>query len=284
MNAWQYHYHYTDKKGLEGILRDKYLRATFVTQTNDNLEFTHGIKLIHQHLRKKNLKDEYIKRFLDTFVNFIVDNSEVFLTCFATTFDQYIFKNGLLSQFLRYGNYAIKFKDPLLRPKEVFNINSNEGSFWTRTFVYYFKNDGFGKVLSHDIIFKDVFAKELCNIEKHVREFFTKLPPKIPTSDQFSEVLNNFLRCCYSSKHYGFSEENEIRFIVIVFNKMEFYYSDQGRKYIKIFENDEITRDIEEIIIGPVFDKKKEAIEIKKMLKSYNVNAKVRISTTPLKK
>jgi hypothetical protein len=282
MNAWQYHYHYTDKKGLEGILRDKYLRATFITRTNDKSEFIHGVKLIERSLRKKKIKEECIQRFLNCYVNGLVNQTGVFLTCFSSTYDEYVSKNGLLSQWSRYGNYAIKFRDPLSRTKKVF-----EGSGgWIRTFTYYFKRNGIGKVGIYDINFESEFAKELKNIEKYVTKFFTEWPLiKIPSNYQHNKVLNNFLKCCYTSKHYGFLEENEIRIVVTLDNgNTNHFYSGDGRTYIKIFEKDDITKDIEEIIIGPVVNKKREATEIRGMLKKYGVEAKVRISATPLKK
>lgn len=282
-NSWLYLYHYTNRKGLEGILRDKYLRATILSRTNDKSEVLHGIELFQQALRKRGVKEEDIQNFLSYCWGFLKENANgIFFTSFSSTYDDYIAKNGLLSQWARYGNYAIKFKKFSIAPSEDYS----------QSIVGYFKKNGTGQCWYTNETFDNFFNKELSNIESGIANFGDddKYGANLSSDKRhevgvkLKELFCDFCQCCFMTKDYGFVEENEIRIAVIGFNEEKIFVSDDKKMYIKIFEEEGVIAEaIEEIIIGPISNKEKERRVVKEMLQKYGINAKVRVSKIPLR-
>ena len=118
-NRPEYLYHYTNFKGLEGILKEDCLWATDAHTSNDSSEIKHGLKLLQNYLKKEVAILEELLVKIDKFSQYLVGDKGiakgVFLSCFSEADEKndYCIKNGLLSQWRGYGSeqgYAIKFR------------------------------------------------------------------------------------------------------------------------------------------------------------------------------
>ena len=83
----EYLYHYTNFKGLEGILKEDCLWATDAHTTNDSSEIHHGVKLLLNYLKKEVGISEIISMQIDDFIQFLLGKKGiakgVFLSCFS---------------------------------------------------------------------------------------------------------------------------------------------------------------------------------------------------------
>jgi Protein of unknown function (DUF2971) len=110
-------YHYTDARGLEGILRDRRLWAHDVEFMNDTSEIRHGRALVETLAEKKlrASKNPIVKEILTDYARKVdrFGTIQVFAACFCE-------KGDLLSQWRSYGGgrgYALGFDSHVLNWK-----------------------------------------------------------------------------------------------------------------------------------------------------------------------
>lgn len=247
-------FHYTNAKGLTGIIENKSIWATHYAYLNDSEEIRIFLKhRLHELLRsvanrflfklttqervsqshimqqggRKRIIDSYTQTTLDALIKTLLDDAlaEPYITSFCTTSgleknvrDQ-VTEHGLLSQWRAYGReggYAIVFDT------EKFCKLLHEVSEKMENIVYPFIDD---VVYSSD------------PDSKFIQEFEDDL---IIIKDYFDDNLNGgnkniekiyfaIMRCACRYKHWGFKEENEVRLVILPYP----LHHEQFRKNIK---------------------------------------------------
>lgn len=232
-DAYPHLYHYTDWKGLTGILETQKLWASHYKFLNDSSEIIlfrgQLIEFLKPYIEKKIVElervDPEVKEIIakegglsaivqhETEVwvdsNYAAATEEIYIASFCGTHkEQYINENGLLSQWRSYGKgggFAVVFNT-----KAVEEALNKEGD----TFNY-----GFGHV--SDVIYsnnKEQYEAELLPslqaIAKYAEEFFN--PVDLNQDSDFEIVKAAYaglLTCVTRYKHQGFKEENEVRLV-----------------------------------------------------------------------
>lgn len=245
-------FHYTSEGGLFGILESQFLRATHWRHLNDKEEVHKFLELLPDLLRPAlqkqydalagtneilqillkhgaNLKSihrddsqNWANSMYETLVSETPDKRlfEVFITSFCTPDGDYkeVRNHGLLSQWRHYGEkggYAIVFDTEKLLALMHQEKNAWK-CFWSCGPVAYSSEtiDELSQRLEALPDFTD--ALKTCNFQ---------------TSDSLEPILSPFLRCAVHYKHWAFSEEREVR-LVIVLNgkKMTKVFTDKGQR------------------------------------------------------
>ncbi len=301
-------YHYTNLDGLIGILQSKTLWATHFKFLNDYSEiFLFRDKLISLTLPLvESAYKELIKQSPDIEIKIkqegglsqvALHDAEVFVDSayYAMGNEIYILsfcgqhensnvnRNGLLSQWRGYGTgggFALVFNTHKI--EELLGIEMNEYEYDTIHLcdtIYSDNEKKLNEELSEDlpIIYSDI--KKLFN---HV------------TSDKTPDLKSyvQFVRCISRYKHYGFSEENEVRAVfvptiidqelleiasrdgsILKPEKERKFRNKNGQiaAYIEIFNSKNTELPIERIIVGPHKEKEARAASLRVMLKNTKI-------------
>lgn len=291
-------FHYTNEVGLQGILQNKCLWATDVFSTNDKSEVLLGKKLFNRYIEEwLQTNDRSILAFrnLQYVEENIIRNPDyfkgIFLTCFSSTKDEYVLDNGLLSQWRGYGSYAIKFKKDILQEEiKKPNYDYSLMSDLDEDVRYYYEEDykkiEEDKSLSIDEFKKFISTDEWMKIEQ-------KLKAGEKKSDQQEDIISNAAALAlipkFFIKHKGFEEEKERRIVVLPKKESDkkIHFHAPYKSHIKLFEKEPeiITKAIQEIIIGPVSDKKAAERWVRGMLEEFGYkDVKVKCSGIPFRK
>ncbi len=323
----EYLFHYTNLQGLLGILKSNCLWLTDASKSNDESELRIALDIINE-IFKINLKDEKTAIHICNIIakiTGIVKNTNIkpvtegiFTLSFSMAKDDgepyftesnFTARNGLLSQWRGYGNYAIKFKKEKisdLRNKiQKDYICFDEVRYYPAATLHYiekFKNDfrflripselysnknleteSFalltGETLELTKIDRITLWEEACAIilKKPIWIDFFKETPQQELSLFFDTLIYSIVFC----KNWGFYEEKESRFCFIKnqSSEKEIKLNNQ-KKYVDFFHG-QIVNCIEEIIIGPSEDKSTKEIELKEELKKLKLNIKTKVSQIP---
>jgi hypothetical protein len=216
---------------------------------------------------------------------------EFYITSFCgLNEDDYINKNGLLSQWRGYGldgGYALIFSTLELEQmleKEQSNFRSS----------YYIIAD---IVYSND---ESKFTRELYprieEIGDHIYRIYSHMHKRSDDPPDSGESLPAFLECVARYKHRGFSEENEVRIVVASLDRLggepagresdlgaakeRKFRDDHGRliPYLELFTPLGPALPIQEIIVGPHKDKEARAAALRVKLR----NTDIKISTSEI--
>lgn len=237
--AYKYLYHYTNYKGLKGILETQTLWATHYKGLNDTSEIKHlhsqMEEILHNHIRdiiRKDMKRGYhrkrfweklggitkiarseAKRLTDVFYETTftgmpnaVPFAEPYVLSFCSHNDHgdYVRKNGLLSQWRAYGEkggYAL-----------IFDTKHLLGCLKLEHQAHYYSGLNFGDVVYDGQI--DKFETEFAGLFAALGEWvhaFASQNNEPPSADVFTPFLNAATRF----KHRGFQEESEVRIIAV---------------------------------------------------------------------
>jgi len=299
-------YHYTTWEGLLGILDSQSLWATNYRFVNDNSEIVlfrdklislvHSYasetvkKIIRQFPHVKDMVNEKggIEEVIRHEGRVLVDaqysalGDEIYILSFCGQHpNRNINDNGLLSQWRGYGSgggAAIVFDTKKL--EEMLDTETSRfeyGAVYLADIVY----------SDDDRKFREDFSQDLFVITDVMKQFFdfdTFCNRKFVHS---SKAFHPFVRCISRYKHYGFSEENEVRVIALptVINdelekrakadgvklrpEKEVKYRERGGQhvpYIDLFDSNETQLPIDKIIIGPHVEKEVRAETIRTQL------------------
>jgi len=305
-------YHYTTWGGLQGILATQSLWATHYKFLNDYSEivlmreklisflepFVHRAYLEAMDkkpkIKEKIKKEGGLGKVIEHDTRVTVDaqyeaiGEEIYILSFCgQNNDDFINKNGLLSQWRGYGvdgGVCIVFDTKKLEDIFEFEVNEYEYSM----------------IHLSDIIYSDdkkKFQSELSDdmriISKDVENMFSveHLGGKLELKGFYS-----FVKCISSYKHCGFKEENEVRAVAMptVFDNEFSKHAqikkiepkkEKGRKfrkyngidipYIELFESQEAILPIKKIIIGPHKDKEVRAAFLRVMLRKTDIEISV---------
>ncbi len=234
-------YHYTNQKGLLGIVDTKTIWATNIHYLNDAAEFSYALKLARYVLQenKENLKKKIEKEIITAIENslFTIEKISICVCSFSE-------KGDLLSQWRGYcphgGGFSIGFKYSNLKDA------IKRENFILAPCVYDSKKqiDIINELIAK-IVFMYLYEKEQYPL---IPEFKNKL------KDIF---INDFVRYAPIIKHPSFSEEKEWRLISpIVSSKHPKLKYREGNSLITPYFDFNLNDDnghvnIQEIIVGP---------------------------------
>jgi hypothetical protein len=312
-------YHYTTWEGVQGILESNNLRATNYKFLNDYSEIIlfkeKLVSLVHPYvlegfedlmkhspeIKQKILDhgglDKVVQHDAEGHVDILYNalGDEIYILSFCGPPEKpNMINNGLLSQWRGYGTgggAALVFDT-----KKLEEILATE----VTRFEY-------SPILIADVIYsdneqklKEELSEDLRKIKDITQEFFDHERLRQNAKVYASGAYYSFVGCISRYKHYGFSEENEVRVValptVIDREAVEWASSagvtlkpEKERKfrqknghlipYIELFNSPDIELPIEKIIVGP--HKQKEGRAIKLREKVGNPNIEVICSEIP---
>ena len=306
--------HYTTAAGLHGIVSTMTLWAShthFVNDTEEGVGFSSRILPIilrpefekyvaeSEELSARiqaadhlgvDLFDHWLKKIVEGFKKAQDTAQDHYVMSFSTAKDEWISKNGLLSQWRGYGldgGYAIVFDAKGLA--ELLN---------TEREMYYEEGWAWGDVQYHMAEFASVKDEQVLEhfqcVRKAAYDYWTTsdIENAYPAFESI-ELLSAFC------KHRGFEEEQEVRIVVSEpsvemgpdpekvndkpYRKAHSYFRNGVTvPCIHLFEDQKLkTLPIQRIIVGPHPDKleRRKAVEI--LLRNHSVDARVVASDTP---
>ncbi len=292
-------YHYTDIKGLLGILNDEHLWATHYRCLNDQNELNYGyelmIKKAQEDLKKKNpaLGEEQINAAYEIWLKVHDDDFYVSSFCGHHSNQEYIKEHGLLSMWRGYGEnggFAVVLKTEEFEKflEEYKKCNKTEKpSFTIFNKVKYIPGNDYKKV-------PEYFEKEFKDVLE-IRDLVVK-SLKSENEEKFHDYIKSFvtLLCCL--KHYGFHEEQEVRIVIVntllnstgkvlEVDKTPLPVEFRGNKtgllvpYIKFPLNNKL---IERIIVGPGRNQQNNIKCIEKMCKNKKTLKKIDVTSSDI--
>ena len=313
-------YHYTTWDGLLGILQTQTLWATHYRFLNDYSEIVlfrdKLISLILPYVREAYEKlleqsppieqkinqegglDQVIQRDTEVFVDAqyrATCRDDIYILSFCGQHkNPHVNSNGLLSQWRGYGTgggFALVFNTQKL--EEMMEIEAKRFEYSAghlSDLIYSDDENKFKEELSEDIsIIVDVLKKVFNHAKLREKEKADAL-----------KGYDSFVNCITRYKHYGFSEENEVRVVVLPTvldqeflkiastdgvilkpEKERKFRSKNGQlvPYIELFNSPDIELPIEKIIVGP--HKEKEARSAALRVMQRNTNIEITCSDIP---
>lgn len=320
-------YHYTGIHGLEGIVESQTLWATHYKYLNDAEEIEHFRDRLPDILRpvfesifsdlmpqqKQVLLKVYpsadiasrdeAKKLAAIMYNVTFDGTKnepqfaephIISFCTVDKTDERTANNGLLSQWRGYGaegGYVIIFETEGLN-----ELLREEAKKWAYSVIF-----------SGDVVYSSATDQEICDefrthidaIQKNWEKTFRTLK-----AIDLGNTYNAFVACACRYKHWGFSEENEFRIVVVptpleviqiakqqgnstLPQKPVSYFPRNGTRvpYLNLFEG--ITGasakrlPIKRVIVGPHPEKEKRKLDVERLLSQNSIQAEVLVSGIP---
>jgi hypothetical protein len=318
--AYKYLVHYTSSVGFRGIISSSVLWATNARHLNDATEIKHYFderlpKRIHVTVRNCLLKlatrpdvladianhggfERVVALQTEAVVNslraatFSVNDPFIASMCGAK--DTRILRNGMLSQWRAYGvdgGYAIVFDADKIEAKLTQEFNEHHYIHLQVADVFYEDETSPTQPASED--FKDLEATLDAGVERLLTTGSLK------DSEGFHAAVTSLSCLC---KHWGFSEEKEVRIVAVPASKLirdketsplkpekitHAFTKDQTQvPYIKLFEgpreNDSARRlPIAHVVVGPHRESAQRAAAAKELLLQSGYDVPVVVSTIP---
>jgi len=303
-------YHYTNARGLEGILKSRSLYASHWMYLNDHREFIHGLELAKQIAEE--LADDLVARNLAEHIRITIENaskseildptsaeaseSHLFLSCFCE-------KGDLLSQWRAYGQqgegYAIGLR-PLNPESPTQAEKYRKPEIYLRKVIYDSREK---RRLMKELI--EIFLKNaieyLTSLEVRIEAENTwfstqKLRPQNYTamisSSYRSKMFRGLLRAslilsaCF--KDSGFEEEQEWRLFFFE-NKAEICIRESNNNllpYVTVPFDSEGNKpfELQSIVYGPRLDPKLAAFSLDRLLHKNGLkNVEIQASKIPFR-
>ena len=304
-------YHYTTWEGLQGILETQTLWATNYKFLNDYSEIIlfkdKLISLIHPYVlegyeklikhspgaKQKIYKEGGLRKVVQHDARGLIESQyaalgdEIYILSFCGQPENpNIANNGLLSQWRGYGTgggAALVFDTEKLEEILAIEAISFEYSAFLIADIIY--NDDEQKL-------QEELSDDLSIIADVAKQFFNHENLQKKKVIDASKAYHPFVNCISRYKHYGFSEENEVRVValptLIDMELLEFANSrgvkpkpEKERKfrqksgkripYIELFNSNDVELPIEKIIVGPHSEKESRAIELSEKLEKSNI-------------
>jgi hypothetical protein len=300
--VYQHLYHYTDLKGLLGIISSQSLWATHYKNLNDQSEIILFIKKVLPKILRPAVSNEYshylfndgtarrnffsnqgdlekvIEHDTDVVMKALFQalDDQIYISSFCGEIpDENIQKHGKLSQWRAYGEKNGRFCI-VFDTKKLEELKTKE-----------FERFSYMGIGLGDIVYSDEKQKFDNEFEDHIDAMVKYVPALAETliSKKVKKLLvpapyEQFLSAICRYKHFGFKEEQEVRIYAHVTpdyaknedNRKEKRIEQKGkRKIINLFSDIKEKLPITRIIVGP-HSKKKENIEkLKKILSGTNI-------------
>jgi len=304
-------YHYTTWEGLQGIIENQTLWATNYKFLNDYSEIIFfkdklisliypyvldGFKELIKHrpdVKQKINRKGGLQKVVQHDAKGLVDaqyealGDEIYILSFCGQAERTsIANNGLLSQWRGYGTgggAALVFDTKKL--EEILAIEA--------------KRFEYSAVIIADIIYSDDEQKlqkelsdDLAILADIAKLFFNHKNLSKKIMAEAEKGFYPFVKCISRYKHYGFSEENEVRVVALptvidgeylklakenglklMQEKKKNFRRKKGKSipYIELFNSDDIDLPIEKIIIGPHKQKETRAAALRKRLRKTKI-------------
>jgi hypothetical protein len=264
-------YHYTTWDGLLGILQTKTLWATHYKFLNDYSEIV---------LFRDKLVSWILPHVREGFEELVRQSPDI---------EQKISQKGGLDQAIQHDSEVVV--DILYR------VTGDE--IYILLLEMEFKGFEYSKMLLADLIYsndedrlKEELSEDLSIIADVVKQLFDHTKVNENEKPDTSKAFSPFVNCISRYKHYGFSEENEVRVVVLPTvidqeflelaskngvtlkpEKERFFRkkNDQLIPYIELFNSIDIELPIERIIVGPHKEKEARATTLRSMLKNTKI-------------
>jgi hypothetical protein len=225
-------YHYTDQKGLLGILESRNIWATHVRYLNDSSEFTLGWdksweKLLEQVERSEYPHKEQIRRIYGRIRRLIASSPEhsmYFVWCLtddaATEVGNQCFDGDRLSQWRAYSGIGHGFSLG-------FDAAALEGCFSTKSRVVYRLGRCEYDEMTQNAMIESLASRHLNDFLEKWKIYFRELrDPSLSTFENLKKNLDHtiapvldmyteFIQFGAFMKHRGFQEENEWRYVFV---------------------------------------------------------------------
>ncbi len=249
-------FHYTNAKGLVGIIESQSIWATDYRYLNDSTEIKFFLKdclpsflqpigeeylnelisqnsitqlLINQQGGREKIIKSYIRDTLDANEKILLGSqnpevalAEPYITSFCTVSGlekvvcDQVTAHGLLSQWRGYGHEG---GYAIVFDTEYFSLLLKDvNEKWKNHLGYFFIGD---VVYSSDPNCK--FVEEFDEDLSVIKEFFSNHLKDIEDDRNLEKIFYSLMRCACRYKHWGFKEENEVRIVVLPHTKNKDY-------------------------------------------------------------
>ena len=274
-------YHYTNVKGLMGILDSQCLWATDFRYTNDLSEIRYAKGIMKKvAMAYGDLKGDIGKNLDIILEMFLGDTKDILLFLFSVCDDG----GDRLSQWRGYGSegggYSIGLSCRELDKLKIQDMKKHYYDFIDFDKVFY------GEMPQE---FKDEFHEML----KFFDDYFQYKTEEIPEALEKHALI--LIKCLCRIKHLGFGEEKEYRVTAglpeskrkvsgnLVHRTIKFRPSASGTlvPYVELFREEDFYLPIKEIVIGPSRDmnERKDALDL--LIKKKKLDIPVRKSDIP---
>ncbi len=287
-------YHYTNHKGLDGILTSQSLWAKNYKSLNDEKEIILFMKERLPAFLYPHIEETYLKKLFEepnVRDNFFRSNTsfekvakhdadlmgpclfnpledQIYICSFSgETNNKNINNHGLLSQWRAYGDdggYCIVFNTKELEDLMHKEIKKNPQAHL-----------GLGDIVYSDDEnkYKEEFETHLKEIASFVTEVANNIGKRAFKPPKNGDPFTAFISCITRYKHFGFKEENEVRLVSVpdIGKVKEKIFTKDNIDYVDIFRGLKESLPIERIIVGPHKDKIRRAEKLEKRLKGTNI-------------
>lgn len=271
-------YHYTDAKGLFGILDTKQIWASSYRYMNDAQEFYYGFDLISEIIPSQlpflpsNFSDYPVGNFTNIIKNLklFYDLDIIFVASFSVENE-----GDSLNQWRGYAGlhsgYSLGFS----------RENMNSINLGTRLIkCSYDKEEQLNKIRK---IIDKYLSAAIAELRSGSHDDFGEF---VIYSDHARIAAQEMALLSPELKHDAFSEEKEWRLVVgpLLFNDERICYRDSERGIIPYFKIDFNATALKHIIVGPGPNKERNELSLRQMLKSKGFeNVKVSVSKIPFR-
>lgn len=294
-------YHYTTWEGLHGILTNKSLWAThceFLSDYSEIILFKPKlIEFLRPYLRKEfpGMTEGELDTVAKPYVELLYDElgKEFYIASFCDEHDEYINKNGLLSQWRGYGKdggFALVFNVQKLDAILQLEADRFSQLLMLAKLVYSDDDEKYKSELSapmHEIAEYIIEARRLNMEQKKGGAPSAENPPPAFVQRE-GKVIRAFVQCVSRYKDQGFKEENEVRVVAWPQPQIQGAVQDKQDKerkfckkngeyvpYIELFNSPDIVLPIEKIIVGPHKEKDARASALRIMLRNTDIEVTV---------
>jgi hypothetical protein len=290
-------YHYTTLDGLLGILKTKSIWATHCRYLNDYSELglfrdklvSFILPYVEQKIGQQGRLLNHIQHDAEVVVDelYKATGDGIYILSFCGQHKKsHINDNGLLSQWRAYGaggGFALVLNTHKL--EEILKVEAERFEYsWMMLADLIYSDD--------DDRFKRELSNDLSTITEVVKVFFDPTKSDDEKIEEGKKARTPFIKCISRYKHCGFSEENEVRVVVIptIFDqeylklaktkgvtlkpeKEKKFRDKNGRlvPYIELFNSTDLELPIERIIVGPHKEKKARADALRLMLRDTSI-------------
>jgi len=300
-------FHYTDARGLIGILETKCLFATHADFLNDSSEcrllkaivapqlaseFEAAAEKFPQMAVLKKTPEQLVDAVFNTVLTTIEHTSPFYITSFCLhSVDSDEYANGLLSQWRGYasGGFAIQFDE-----NDIDQLTALENQKFSHAGILtervHYKDHANRVDLAK---FKGMAGATLLSVAEDKSEVASIFGDK-----QLLDYMKPFLEVVPFLKDGGFSEEQEYRSVALCIRPghrpdiddrqirdVNFRVSRNGSvlPYVKRFNELERELSIKSVVIGPHHNQENQRKAVSLLLEQHNVKAEVRLSKIPLR-
>ena len=272
-------YHYTNGLGLTGIFDSKSIWFTDYRHLNDPTEIEHGIEITRKVIKDlQKVATEREQRFLEFHYKIFVSENFKALAFFIGSFSR---DPDNLSQWRAYADngrgYAIGFSESLFSSGDAPSEKANENVFVAP--VIYCPNElmalqrcAIQKAMK--ILFKAIDLNSEPSTDSHNKNFFKQISKSL--------IASPLIWNCLKAKHCAYSQEKEVRLIMLGETKNFSEYVKTRLRgseivpYTSYCHKGNLLDHIAEIIVGPSSHRQAE-LTVETFLKSRKANPNIKI-------